>query len=78
MWMTWSERTRAEGYREGRKDATRDILRKTLLRLLRRRFGPLPEPVKHQVQEITSVPRLNGLLERVLTASSFKDLGLLH
>lgn len=78
MWMTWSERTRAEGYREGRKDATRDILRKTLLRLLRRRFGPLPEPVKQRIDEITSIPRLNGLLERMLTASSLKDLGLLH
>lgn len=74
MFMTWSERLRAEGFKEGRQVT----LRKTLLRQLRRRFGPLPESVKQQVEEITSLPRLNGLLDRVLTASSLKELGLLH
>jgi len=78
MFMTWSERTRAEGFREGKKEGARETLRKVLLRQLRRRFGPIPEPVKRQVEEMTSVPRLNGLLERVLTASSLKELGLLH
>lgn len=78
MWMPWSERMRAEGYREGKKEGARETLRKVLIRQLRRRFGPLPEEVKQQVEEITSVPRLNGLLERVLTASSLQELGLLH
>ena len=78
MWMTWSERLHAEGYREGRKEGTKETLRKVLLRQLRRRFGPVPEAVKHQIEEISSIPRLNGLLERVLTASSLKDLGFTH
>jgi len=78
MFMTWSERTRAEGFREGKKEGARETLRKVLLRQLRCRFGPLPEPVKRQIDEITSVPRLNGLLERVLTASSLQELGLIH
>jgi hypothetical protein len=62
MFMTWSERTRAEGFRdgkrEGKKEAARETLRKILLRQLPRRFGPLPETVKKQVEEMTSVPRL--------------------
>lgn len=78
MFMTWSERTRAEGFREGKKEGAKETLRKVLLRQLRGRFGPLPETVKRQVEEMTSVPRLNGLLERVLTASSLKELGLLR
>ena len=78
MFMTWSERTRAEGFREGKKEGAKETLRKVLLRQLRRRFGPLPEPVKQQIEEMTSVPRLNGLLERVLTASSLQELGLLR
>src|SRR6185295_8787486 len=71
MFMTWSERLRAEGFREGkregRQEGSLETLRKSVLRLLRRRFGSLPEPVKQQIEEMTSVPRLNGLLERVLT-----------
>jgi len=74
MFMTWSERLRAEGIREGRREALRGVL----LRLLEKRFGPVPNKVLKKVESYKSVPRLNELVDQVLTASSLKGLGLLH
>jgi hypothetical protein len=70
MWMTWSERLRAEGELQA--------LRRVLVSQLEQRFGPVPSKVRKKVESTRSIPRLNGLLERVLTASSLKDLGLIH
>jgi hypothetical protein len=74
VWMTWSERLRAEGAREGERRALQGVL----LRLLEKRFGPVPQKALKKVERLRSVPRLNDLVERVLTASSLEDLGLLH
>jgi hypothetical protein len=48
----------------------------TLLRLLHVKFGDLPGDVPEQVARITSVERLDALLERLLTANSLAELGL--
>jgi hypothetical protein len=70
VWMTWSERMRAEGERRA--------LRGVLVRLLEKRFGPVPKKALKKVETLKSVPRLNDLVERVFTASSLEELGLPH
>lgn len=87
MWMTWSERLKAEGKREGLKlgklegrrtgkqEGVRS-LQQVLLRLLEQRFGPLSESVHRQVEAIGSLRRLTSLAERVLTVNSLRELRL--
>jgi hypothetical protein len=83
MWMTWSERLKAEGQKEGlklgkqegRQEGVRS-LQQVLLRLLDQRFGPLPEQVRRQVGAIASLRRLTRLAERVLTVGSLRELRL--
>jgi hypothetical protein len=70
--MSWGDRLRAEGERQGMELGAR----KVLLRLLSQRFGRLPLAVRRRVEEIDSVDRLIRLAERVLTARSLEDLGL--
>jgi hypothetical protein len=74
MFMTWSERLRAEGAREGERRALKGVL----LRLLEKRFGPVPNKALQKVESYKSVSRLNELVEQVLTVSSLKELGLLN
>ena len=64
MAMTWSETQRAMGRKE------------VLLHLLGKRFGPLPENVRRQVETINSLDRLTELAERVLSAHSLEEMGL--
>ncbi|HJX27012.1 MAG TPA: hypothetical protein VJ885_03810 [Thermoanaerobaculia bacterium] len=68
VWMTWSERLRAEGERRA--------LKGVLVRLLEKRFGPVPQKALKKVESLKSVPRLNDLVERVVTASTLEELGL--
>lgn len=72
VWMTWSERLRAEGAREGERRALQGVL----VRLLEKRFGPVPQKALKKVESLKSVPRLNDLVERVVTASTLEELGL--
>ena len=44
--MAIAERLRLEGRKEGRKESQRNVL----LKLLERRFGPLPEPVLERIR----------------------------
>jgi Putative transposase, YhgA-like/Domain of unknown function (DUF4351) len=64
MAMTWSETQRAMGRKE------------LLLHLLGKRFGPLPEKVRKQIETINSLDRLTELAERVLSAHSLEEMGL--
>lgn len=87
MWMTWSERLKAEGKKEGlklgkqegrqegRQEAVRS-LQQILLFQLEQRFGPLPERVRSQVASIDSLRRLTRLAERVLVVGSLRELRL--
>lgn len=90
--MTWADRIRAEGWREGmelgrqqgmekgiEKGLERGLeqgARRILLRMLGLRFGPLPEPVLHRVEAIDSLETLTQLADRVLVAKSLDELGL--
>jgi hypothetical protein len=79
MWMTWSERLKAEGKKEGVKVGKQEgvrSLQQVLLHQLEQRFGPLPERVHHQVEAIGSLRRLTSLAERVLTVGSLRELRL--
>lgn len=68
VWMTWSERLLAEGERRA--------LKGVLVRLLEKRFGPVPQKALKKVEALKSVPRLNELVEQVVTASTLEELGL--
>jgi hypothetical protein len=64
MKMTWADQLRKEGAQE------------TLLHLLGARFGPLSEDVKRRVEGISSMERLNSIVEQVLVAHSLEEMGL--
>ena len=68
MAMTWSETQQAVGRTQG--------AHQLLLHLLGKRFGPLPENVRRQVETINSLDRLTELAERVLSAHSLEEMGL--
>lgn len=72
MWMTWSEKQKAAGKKEGKSEGARSVL----LHLLNQRFGPLPDPVQRQVEAISSLRRLTRLAEQVLVAGSLRELRL--
>lgn len=50
--------------------------RDTLLRLLRRKFGELPQDSVTKIESITAEAELDTLLERVLTAASLGEMKL--
>ena len=68
MAMTWSETQQAMGRTQG--------AHQLLLHQLAKRFGPLPEKVRQQVETISSLDRLTELAERVLSAHSLEEMGL--
>lgn len=72
MGMTWSEKLEAKGEEKGRTQGAHQLL----LRLLGKRFGPLPENVRRRVETITSLDLLTELAERVLSAHSLEEMGL--
>jgi hypothetical protein len=79
VWMTWSERMKEEGKREGLKLGEQkglQTLQQILLLQLEQRFGPLSERVRSQVEAIDSLRRLTRLAERVLTVNSLRELRL--
>jgi predicted transposase YdaD len=67
---------RLEGLQEGLKEGQVKALQKTLVRQLSKRFGPLPRPVSEKVERISSVRRLQTLLDRVLEVDSLQELRL--
>jgi hypothetical protein len=67
VWMTWSEKMKAEGQKEG--------MRQVLLMQLDQRFGPLPEKIREKVESTTSIQRLTRIAGKVLTAGSLRELG---
>jgi len=74
--MTWSETQQAVGWEKGCKEGAQQGARQVLLRLLGKRFGPLPETVRRRVEAISSLDRLTELAERVLSARSLEETGL--
>lgn len=92
MRMTWADEMKAigreegmargmavgkqEGVQEGIEIGREEGIRKTVLRLLGRRFGPLTEEVRRRVEEIRSIDRLNQIVDQILVARSLEELGL--
>lgn len=76
MEMTWADRMRAEGRKEGFQEGQELGARQLLLHQLRRRFGKLSAEVERRVEAIRSTTRLNRLAEQVLVARSLAEMGL--
>ncbi|MEO6191796.1 MAG: Rpn family recombination-promoting nuclease/putative transposase [Thermoanaerobaculia bacterium] len=68
----WEQKARREGRQEGLLLGTR----KALLRLMTRRFGLVPRRVRAQVNALSSLQELETMADKVLTASSFQEMGL--
>lgn len=64
----WFADARREGQVEG--------LQTAVLRILSKRFGPLPPPVSQKVERISSVTRLQNLFDRALEVGSLQELRL--
>jgi predicted transposase YdaD len=65
---------RQEGFLEGRKEGQVETLQRVVLRLLSKRFGPLPPPVSQKVERISSAKKLQTLLDRALEVDSLQEL----
>jgi hypothetical protein len=80
MTMTWADRMvekgKKEGLRLGRQEGRREAVRDVLLLQLGRRFGPLPDAIRHSVESIASMERLTRLTEQVLVARSLDEMEL--
>ena len=70
--LTWGERRELKGKLEGEIRGKTEIL----LRQLRHKFGPLPEPFVKQLEAIDDPAVLDELSEQVLTAVTLDDITL--
>jgi hypothetical protein len=70
--LEWQKQARREGRKEGVLLGTR----LTVLRLIERRFGPVSAKVRRRINAISSLQELEGMLDKVLIASSLQDIGL--
>jgi hypothetical protein len=84
------ERARREGEEEARqqlqtelgllheqaeRESERQALRKALLRVLKLRFGEVPEPMATRIRRLQSLRTLTELIERATVARHLNDLG---
>jgi Domain of unknown function (DUF4351) len=80
MEMTWEERMEEKytqkGLEKGLVQGRLDALRGVVLRLLRHRFGVVPESVQSKVEAIDEIAPLSDLAERVLEIDSIEEIGL--
>lgn len=60
--------------RQNRQNVTR--MRRAVLQLLRRQFGPVPQSVRQRLQAVDSIEPLAQVVERAPLARSLEDLGL--
>ncbi len=66
------EQGRKEGRNEGRSEGLREGSRRTLLKLLRTRYGALPQEAVARV-EAADLPQLDAWTDRVLTAATLDE-----
>jgi hypothetical protein len=84
MEMTWEERMEKKytqkglekGMEKGLAQGRLDALRSVVLRLLRHRFGAVPESVQSRVEAMDEIAPLSDLAERVLEIDSIEEMGL--
>jgi hypothetical protein len=74
--MTYFDELEERGRQKGREEGRDEGKRETLLRQLTAKFGPLPEAVILRVNALKSGNELDLCLERLLTARSLQELGL--
>ncbi len=70
------EEGKAIGVEEGKAIGEVRAKRQTLLRLLRAKFGAVPEDAVRRVEALDDVAQLDALLDRILTAGSIMEMGL--
>jgi len=68
------EEGRKEGRQEGRNEGAVLAKQGTLLRLLSKRFGTLPEELVSRIQGTTSIEALDAALDQVLDASRLDEI----
>ena len=71
--MSTADKLRAEGRSEGRTEGRAEGRIEALMRLLNRRFGPLPDPVAARVRTGT-LQELDDWTDRILTAPTLDAL----
>lgn len=71
--MTTGQRIRMESRELGRTEARIETKAETLIRLLQRRFGPLPQSRREQIAA-ASVEQLDQWTDRLLDAASCDDV----
>jgi hypothetical protein len=69
MITVYEERGIAKGITQGKREM--------LLHQMRLKFGELPEPILTKVEAIATETELDALSERILTANSLEEMGLL-
>ena len=72
----WEKQLRKESRQEGRQEGLIEGMQRALLQMMSLRFGHLPQSVRRQVAQTTSVQRLEELTQRALGAKSLRDMGL--
>jgi hypothetical protein len=55
-----------------------EALRQTLLRLLKIRFGSVPRAVQKVVKATDDIDRLQGWCDRVVTAATLQNVGIVE
>ncbi len=65
-----------KGIEKGLQEGEVEARRKTLLRLLRKRFGGLPEETASKIERAADVDQLDAWIDAVLTASTIDDVGI--
>ena len=69
----WKQHWRQEGEQKGRQEGEKEGEAKVLLRLLERRFGAVPDPVRDRIAS-ADVADLDHWIMRVLDAGSIDDV----
>jgi hypothetical protein len=71
--LSLAEQFIAEGLEKGRQEGRQTTLVATLERLLTRRFGAVPDPIRRRLHA-APIPELEDLLDQVLDAPTLQDL----
>ncbi len=62
-----------QGKREGQRTAEISARQHTLIRLLEKRFGEIPDAISSIVSATDDVQRLDGWLDQIVTVTSLSD-----
>jgi len=76
MGKTIAEALRDEGRAEGHAEGRVEYARSTLLRLLRKRFGEVPQDTADCIEGTSDLDQLNVWVDRIITAEILEDMGI--